>query len=168
MVLQCKYWLHYTMSNPFLTSLVFASQDFRPNPVDPRHCTRGAFIISRLRTIFASFWLMEAARSYMRCNPAFSTGASIASQGYILRCVNIIAVYSLFYGFIYCYCSLLAVVAVAINHSEPRAWPHPFGYWKDAYTVRRFWGYVDNGGQAFTIITDIAHLDERGTRTVDM
>lgn len=115
-------------------------KDFRPVPVDPHHCTRGAFIISRLRTIFACFWLMQAASLYMHSNPVFSTGASIASQGYILRCVNIIATYSGFYGFIYCYCSLLAVVAVAINHSEPQAWPHPFGHWKDAYTIRRFWG----------------------------
>ena len=60
------------------------------------------------------------------------------------------------------------MVTVATNNSEPQAWPHPFGHWKDAYTIRRFWGYVDGDQHICTIIADIPHLDERGIRTVDM
>jgi len=42
-----------------------------------------------------------------------------------------------------CFHSVLAVVAVGTGLHEPRLWPGPFGRWKDAYTIRRFWEYVD-------------------------
>ena len=95
-----------------------------------------------MRSIFAHFWFIEVVRVYTRANPVFASRVSIASQGYILRCLNVITFYGQFYGFIHCYSCLLAVVAVATNISEPRTWPYPFGYWKDAYTIRKLWGYV--------------------------
>ncbi|KAI5980474.1 hypothetical protein EDC04DRAFT_2860389 [Pisolithus marmoratus] len=39
--------------------------------------------------------------------------------------------------------TLLAVIAVGTTLHEPRLWPAPFGKWKDAYTIRRFWGCAD-------------------------
>ncbi|KAL4069082.1 hypothetical protein J3A83DRAFT_3474598 [Scleroderma citrinum] len=114
-------------------------KDDHPIPVDPRHRTRRAFIISRLRTAFAFYWLFEAAHLYTRANPVFSTEASLALQGYILQCVNVIAFLSYPYAYLNCCHSLVAVVAVATNLSQPQTWPYLFGYWKDGYTIRRFW-----------------------------
>ena len=95
-----------------------------------------------MRSIFTHFWFIEVVHLYLRANPGLTTTLSIASRGYILRCLNIIAFCGLVYGFLHCYCCLLAVVAVATNISEPYTWPYPFGNWKDAYTIRRIWGYV--------------------------
>ncbi|KAL4079023.1 hypothetical protein J3A83DRAFT_4206387 [Scleroderma citrinum] len=115
-------------------------KDDRHIPVDPRYHTRGAFIVSRLLMALAYYCLFDVARLYTRANPVFSTGASLASQGYILRCLNIIAFSSHPYALIYITHCLCAVIAIAINLYEPPTWPHPFGHWKDAYTIRRFWG----------------------------
>lgn len=37
---------------------------------------------------------------------------------------------------------LLAVVAVTLGASEVKAWPPVFGSVQDAYSIRRYWGYV--------------------------
>ena len=119
----------------------FTLQDDRPIPV--RHRTRVAFIVSRLRMALAWYLLFDVTRLYTRANPVFSTGASVASQGYALRCLNIIAWWIQVCGPLQCGHSLIAAFAVATNLSEPSTWPPLFGYWKDAYTIRRFWAYVD-------------------------
>ncbi|KAF8656246.1 hypothetical protein AX16_002682 [Volvariella volvacea WC 439] len=34
----------------------------------------------------------------------------------------------------------LSAVLVGVGVTEPRDWPHLFGYWSRAYTIRNFWG----------------------------
>ena len=36
--------------------------------------------------------------------------------------------------------SVLSIVCVGIGLSDPEEWPPLFGQWREAYTVRRFWG----------------------------
>lgn len=111
-------------------------------PVVPCHRTRPSFIASRLRWLFSHYLLLEAATLYMRCNPVFLSKVSVTSQGYILQCLNVAAIPCQLYAALTCVHCMLAVLAVSTNFSEPQAWPKPFGQWKDAYTVRRFWGCV--------------------------
>ena len=120
----------------------FALQEGHLIPVHPRHRTRLAFIASRLRVAVAYYFVFEVARLYTRANPVFSTGDSIASQGYVLRCLNILASVGHAYAYIQCSYSLGGAAAVAMNLDEPSAWPDIFGSWKNAYTIRRFWTYV--------------------------
>ena len=35
-----------------------------------------------------------------------------------------------------------SLVALLLGVGQPEDWPDMFGDWSDAYTVRRFWGYV--------------------------
>jgi len=35
-----------------------------------------------------------------------------------------------------------ALVCVGLGHSSPTLWPDIWGNWADAYTIRKFWGYV--------------------------
>lgn len=35
---------------------------------------------------------------------------------------------------------IIGAASVAFGISEPKVWVDPYGRWKDAYTVRRFWG----------------------------
>lgn len=109
-------------------------------PVDPRHRTRASFIASRLRWLFSHYLLLEAATLYTRCNPVFLSKASVASQGYILQCLNVAAIPCQLYAVLTCIHCTLAVLAVGANLDEPQTWPQPFGHWKNAYTVRKFWG----------------------------
>ena len=38
--------------------------------------------------------------------------------------------------------NIMALVCVGLGYSSPTLWPDMWGRWGDAYTVRRFWGYV--------------------------
>jgi len=53
------------------------------------------------------------------------------------------AIHIQFYAGLTCFHSVLAVVTVGTYLHEPRLWPGPFGRWKDAYTIQRFWEYVE-------------------------
>ncbi|KAI6016741.1 hypothetical protein EDC04DRAFT_2608338 [Pisolithus marmoratus] len=109
-------------------------------PVNSRHGTRASFIASRLRWLFSHYLLLEVATLYMRCNPVFLSKASVTSQGYILQCLNVAVIPCQLYAVLTCIHCVLAILAVGAGLDEPRAWPQPFGHWKNAYTVRKFWG----------------------------
>ncbi|KAI6120485.1 hypothetical protein EV401DRAFT_1407107 [Pisolithus croceorrhizus] len=111
-------------------------------PVEPRHQTRASFIASRLRWLLSHYLLLDVATLYMRCNPVLSSRASIASQGYIMQCLNVAVACCQYYAMLTCMHCAAAVLAVGLNLSKPQAWPQLFGRWKDAYTIRKFWGKV--------------------------
>ena len=50
--------------------------------------------------------------------------------------LNVFCVFKIFHG-------LLVILAVGSGFSEVRDWPPPFGPLSEAYSVRRFWGYVE-------------------------
>lgn len=51
--------------------------------------------------------------------------------------LNIFCIFRIFHG-------LLVFVAVGSGFSEVKDWPPPFGRLSEAYSVRRFWGYVES------------------------
>ncbi|KAI6044280.1 hypothetical protein EDC04DRAFT_2561741 [Pisolithus marmoratus] len=109
-------------------------------PLEPYHLTRRAFVLSQSYRVLVYFFLLEAVQLYFRCNPVFSSEESLLSQGYFLGWINITVLLCRIYAennWIY---SLVAVIAVGTTLHEPRSWPAPSGQWKDAYTIRRFWG----------------------------
>lgn len=108
--------------------------------VEPHHLTRRAFVASRLRRVFVYYLLFEAVQLYMRCNLIFLSEEPLLSQGYFLGWLNIMAIpWRICTSLNWTY-SLVATIAVGSTLHEPRLWPAPFGKWKDAYTIRRFWG----------------------------
>ncbi|KAI5987761.1 membrane bound O-acyl transferase family-domain-containing protein [Pisolithus marmoratus] len=108
--------------------------------VEPHHLTRRAFVTSRLLRAFVYFLLFEAVQLYIHCNPVFSSEAPLLSQGYFLGWINVMIILWRIYVSLNWMYSLVAVVAVGTTLHEPCSWPAPFGEWKDAYTIRRFWG----------------------------
>jgi hypothetical protein len=44
-----------------------------------------------------------------------------------------------------CAQNFVALVCVGLGRSSPTLWPNMMGRWRDAYTLRRFWGYVCQG-----------------------
>ncbi|KAH7882905.1 membrane bound O-acyl transferase family-domain-containing protein [Phlebopus sp. FC_14] len=112
-------------------------------PEAPR-ISRRAFLVVTAIKVLKYLLFLDVAHCWVRHNPVFSASASIASQGYFVRCINIVA----FVGFRMDYYSMnisylvLAILSVAAGVCEPRSWPNLYGRWRDAYTVRRFWGHT--------------------------
>ncbi|KII94134.1 hypothetical protein PLICRDRAFT_99876 [Plicaturopsis crispa FD-325 SS-3] len=101
-------------------------------------CARAPFVAGRLRAAVAYYLLADVCQAYLRANPAFTS--SIAAQGMLFRCVNILAYAGLPYALLGLTYASIGAASVAVGLSEPRDWPSFFGNWADAYTVRYFWG----------------------------
>ena len=95
-----------------------------------------------LRYIF----IFDAAQSYMHLNPLFSLSGNaslpITAQGYGFCCVNIIAYMARVYCSVQLQYTLLGAFCVTIGFYDAKDFPPLFGRWRDAYTLRRFWGSV--------------------------
>ncbi|KAI6044228.1 hypothetical protein EDC04DRAFT_418929 [Pisolithus marmoratus] len=99
-------------------------------------------LVSQLRWFFSHYLLFEAVTLYENCNPVFLSKAPVTSQGYIMQCLNVAAFPCQLYAGLTCIHCALAVLAVGTNLDKPQAWPQFFGHWKNAYTIRKFWGKV--------------------------
>ncbi|KIJ61449.1 hypothetical protein HYDPIDRAFT_96601 [Hydnomerulius pinastri MD-312] len=101
---------------------------------------RTSFVTRSLLRAVAQYTIFEAALVYSRFNPAFTSSTRIASQLYLMRCLSVIAFVSQTYAGINFLYLLAAATTVATGFYEPSSWPDVFGHWRDAYTLRRFWG----------------------------
>lgn len=90
--------------------------------------------------------LTDVMQTYIALNPIFSLpeqeARSLRSQGLLLNVLNVLAYMGKSYGMLNMGYDGMALVSVAFGFSEPKYWPVVFGRWRDAYTVRRFWGLV--------------------------
>ncbi|MCJ1432183.1 hypothetical protein MMC27_001539 [Xylographa pallens] len=66
---------------------------------------------------------------------------SISSEKLITRTVSTLGFGIFMYCLMWSYMGLLGVIAVGSGLSEPRYWPPAFGPLKEAYSLRRFWGF---------------------------
>ncbi|KAF9456879.1 membrane bound O-acyl transferase family-domain-containing protein [Collybia nuda] len=118
----------------------YQAPNLQPAPTEERW----QFVRSSLWRALRFFILVDLAQSYIHLNPLFSTfgssALSITAQGYVLRCLNIAAYSCTPYGMLNMQYSLLSAVAVSLDIVKPEFWIRPYGYWTDAYTIRRFWG----------------------------
>ncbi|KAF7971960.1 hypothetical protein HWV62_19347, partial [Athelia sp. TMB] len=112
-------------------------------PDSPKEEPR-AFMVARLKGALWNFFLVDAAQSYIHWNPIFSqTGenaVSIASQGFIATCANVIAYCGSVCWALSMAHDLLGLVSVAVGFYQPKDFPPLFSPWRESYTVRRFWG----------------------------
>ncbi|KAF8065364.1 membrane bound O-acyl transferase family-domain-containing protein [Lyophyllum atratum] len=117
-----------------------------PHVPDRPSMKRGSFIISRFLRVFGCFLIMDAAQTFVHTNPLFSgspaelENATITSQGFLYRCLNSIAWMATPYAGVRLQYYLFSIISVALGLSTPADWPDPYGKWRDAYTVRNFWG----------------------------
>lgn len=110
------------------------------SPTEPRW----RFVASRAKSVLRFFILADATQSYMHWNPLFAlTGTdaiSIAAQGPIMMFLNIAACGGATCWTLSMVYNIIAVVSVTVGFYEPGDFPPLFGLWRDAYTLRRFWG----------------------------
>ncbi|TFK48302.1 hypothetical protein OE88DRAFT_1737984 [Heliocybe sulcata] len=111
-----------------------------PHPQTPRW----AFVFHRLVRAARDYLLVDLAYTYVQSNPYFMSPrpdtSPFTSQGYLFRCINILAWMTIPYCGLKMNYSLLSAACVALGIHEPRHFPDLFGSWSDAYTLRRFWG----------------------------
>ncbi|KAF9226390.1 hypothetical protein BS17DRAFT_777171 [Gyrodon lividus] len=114
---------------------------FKVNHVPPASTrSRASFVTWWLLRAVVQYTIFEAALVYSRYNPPFTSSATIVAQPYVMRCISVIAFVARTYAGVNCLYFIAAAITVAAGLYEPRSWPDVFGRWRDAYTVRRFWG----------------------------
>ncbi|KAG6918897.1 hypothetical protein DXG01_010552, partial [Tephrocybe rancida] len=107
---------------------------------------RGRFVISRIFRVIALFLIIDAGQTFIHTRAMFLVSdeelqyASITSHGLLFRFLSILAWMSGGYAGIRVHYDLASTLSVLLGLSKPADWPEPFGSWKEAYTVRNFWG----------------------------
>ncbi|KAJ7197408.1 membrane bound O-acyl transferase family-domain-containing protein [Mycena pura] len=102
---------------------------------------KSSFLLRQVAMMGYYVLLSDIASIYNRTSPVLRAGGPpINSRPLPWRCIDIysfavtqFAQQSLLQCFI-------SIVSVSANYSSPHDWVGPFGYWGDAYTLRRFWG----------------------------
>ncbi|EKM57183.1 uncharacterized protein PHACADRAFT_119470 [Phanerochaete carnosa HHB-10118-sp] len=121
------------------------NQQIEHVPLRPKH-SRFCFVISRAFRTLCHVLLADLAQTCIEFNPVFSLPAdrfvSLRSQGPLFTMLSVAAYMTRAYCMLNIPYDLFALVSVACRISEPMYWPVVFGQWRDAYTVRRFWGRV--------------------------
>ena len=104
--------------------------------------SRGKFIASQFLWIIFYSILFDVALLQLQQNPCFRTGGpSLTTFGWWWRT-------TVWFHIVTTYCALsglyatLSIISVATGLYEPGDWPHLFGSLRDAYTLRKCWGYV--------------------------
>ena len=107
-------------------------------PPLPQQSRRSFILRSTLRAVKFKI-LFDVGQLYVWYNPAYSP-AVIGTQSYAVQFINAAAFIGVSYWSLNAPYYAAAAGSVAIGLHHPRMWPDLFGAWRDAYTVRRFWG----------------------------
>jgi hypothetical protein len=110
----------------------------RPHPPPMSKTT---FVASRLLWMAYYVLLFDITEIHTDNNPFFTGEQSMAAGGWLWRFANTVASgvrATCQISQPYCFFSIVSVI---LGLSRPQDWPPLFGFWRDAYTLRRFWGY---------------------------
>ena len=101
------------------------------------------FIVNTIINDFAvSTYALDPAFDHRLHDPTDGPETYLAAVP-LLRRVPYVLAYII--GFETWLCSIhnvVALVCVGLGNSNPTLWPDLFGRWRDAYTLRKLWGYV--------------------------
>lgn len=106
--------------------------------------SRERFIWGRLLRIARFLLILDMVQTYIDLNPAFGPDKArlMWTQNVLVRFFNVLTYATKSYCLVTVPYDIASVLAVGTRLSEPKAWPMVVGRWRDAYTVRRFWGRV--------------------------
>jgi hypothetical protein len=110
-----------------------------PPSVLPPHptLTRVQFVVSRLRWLIAYGLMLDAVSiSFLKDFLPSDERMDLVWKLWAIPIVAISVWLSMTISHLVC-----SIICVGTGLSEPAVWPHLFGNWSDAYTLRRFWGY---------------------------
>nr|A0A6S6QLX9.1 RecName: Full=Acetyltransferase ple2; AltName: Full=Pleuromutilin biosynthesis cluster protein 2; Flags: Precursor [Rhodocybe pseudopiperita]BCI98770.1 putative acetyltransferase [Rhodocybe pseudopiperita] len=100
--------------------------------------SRLSFLLQQLVTGARHYLICDLVSLYSRSPVAFAE--PLASRPLIWRCADIAAWLLFTTNQVSILLTALSLMQVLSGYSEPQDWVPVFGRWRDAYTVRRFWG----------------------------
>jgi hypothetical protein len=105
---------------------------------------RTSFLLQQLGEVAYCFLLWDLATIYNRQSPGYNSasGVTLASRHYLWRVADLAGFATSAYAQMCIFHGIQSIISVTIGFSEPQDWVKSFGFWGDAYTLRRFWGYV--------------------------
>ncbi len=112
---------------------------FRPRatPGTPRT----SFIAKKVVSMALWAVAVDIATLYVMQCPAFvKDGVSFADRPWYWKPVDMFFWLTMVEGNAVLIHGAISLLSVALHLSRPEDWTHSFGYWSDAYTLRRFWG----------------------------
>ena len=136
-----KLWWMIDLSTSFrMVGWVQEPRDCLPPPPPP---SRSTFLWKSLLTLILSVVMQDLTNLFPR-SPAFESGpeTTIGELPVLRRLPYVLAFGCKVVVGIYYMQSILGLISVGLGGSSPSLWPNMTGRWGDAYTVRRFWGYV--------------------------
>ena len=154
------WWMLDTQYNTRMIGRVQEQRNHLPPQPPPSRWT--FFWRTCLKLIFNAF-LAELTTSVLAGSSAFDSRAHDPSDGpetylaavSLLRRVPYILAFGIstasWFNILH---DSLALVCVVLGRSSPTLWPALWGRWSDAYTIRRFWGYVFHGTLSPSPATD--------------
>ncbi|TFK98870.1 hypothetical protein BDV98DRAFT_627845, partial [Pterulicium gracile] len=109
-----------------------------------RSLTRTEFVMKSILCAIKLYLIVDAGLWYTHLSHVEygPTATSFAALPFHQRCLTVYFFGAAGYATIYVQYTLLSIVCVMSGFSEPKRWPDLFGKWRDAYTIRRIWGYV--------------------------
>ena len=120
--------------------------ELRPPYAPPRpSMTPQSFILNQLKWVFIYYILQDITGAFIvdRMPPFSRSNTSlIVSLPLLQRSIAVIASFILEYTFLVIPFMWFSIITVAFGIYDPSDWPHLFGEWKYAFTLRRFWGSV--------------------------
>ncbi|KAF9027338.1 hypothetical protein BDZ89DRAFT_1067007, partial [Hymenopellis radicata] len=117
---------------------------FRPRatPGTPRT----SFIVEKVVSMAMWAVAVDSATLYVMQCPAFTKdGVSFGQRPWYWKPVDMLFWLTMVEGNAVLIHGAVSILSVALHLSRPEDWTHSFGYWSDAYTLRRFWGCVSSG-----------------------
>ncbi|KAF9024661.1 hypothetical protein BDZ89DRAFT_115711 [Hymenopellis radicata] len=128
------------------TSLRSVGWSNEPNVFRPRAVPgtlRTSFIAKKVASMLRWAVAVDAATMYVMQCPAFmKEGVSFALRPWYWKPVDMLFWVTMVEGNAVLVHGAVTLISVALHLSRPEDWTHSFGYWSDAYTIRRFWGRV--------------------------
>jgi hypothetical protein len=142
-----RHWLELP-SKFFLSTAILSRHPSNLSKVSnipsPPTNPRWSFVRRCLVRAFCLFILADAAEIYLSYFPLFSQAdahsPSTPLLGQITDCISFVAQGTRAFAMLSMPAAIFGAISVATGLSEPQYWPKVFGHWRDAYTVRRFWG----------------------------
>ncbi|KAJ3912581.1 membrane bound O-acyl transferase family-domain-containing protein [Lentinula edodes] len=115
-----------------------------PGVPSPSKMNRYMFLGCTTLRVVTAYLLLDFAQYSMQATPFFNDpqtpNDSIRSLPYLQRVVCVATWFLGGYAGIRFYYFTVALVCVSLGVSDPQNWPEAFGSWKQAYSVRNFWG----------------------------
>ena len=144
-----KLWWMVDLANSVrMVGWVQEPRDCLPPPPPP---SRRTFLWKTSLKLITNAVIVDFFTSVIALNPAFDSRVHDPTDGpetYLVALPFIRRVpYTLSYAIAVAASMVaahdaLALVCVGLDYSSPVLWPHMWGRWEDAYTLRKFWGYV--------------------------